>query len=157
MDATDKISHLLTKGPLMAHNIGFKEDNRKCDPIDEKLLEEGISFFHKNFFSMFVCMLTGLLSLMYIESIASVLNLTKKSGSPTLAFQRYLATLKHTLHWYRGVSSLQDSLKTVRAKHQHAANLASGSKHSMTQYDMVLTQWAFIGRCITAKINSLNS
>ena len=95
---------------------------------------------------MFVCMLTGLLSLMYIESIAAVLHLTRNSGSPGLAFKRYLATLRHTLRWYQGTTSLVDSLVVVRARHQHAAQLSSGSKHTMTQYDMVLTQWAFIGQ-----------
>jgi len=145
MNAKDKMSLLLSTGPLLSHNVGDEEENTKDAIVDEILIKKGISFFHKNFFSMFVCMLIGLLSLMYIESIAAVLYLTKKSGSPALAFKRYLATLKHTLNWYKGPTSLEESLKTVRAKHKNAANLASGTDHSMTQYDMVLTQWAFIG------------
>eukprot|EP00092_Neocalanus_flemingeri_P024078 GFUD01026119.1.p1 GENE.GFUD01026119.1~~GFUD01026119.1.p1 ORF type:complete len:372 (-),score=51.24 GFUD01026119.1:124-1239(-) len=145
MDTKDRMNLLLTKGPLLAHNIGYMDGDKRNESFDDRLLKTGISFFHKNFFSMFVGMLTGLLSLMYIESISAVLSLTNKSSSPILAFQRYLGTLKHTLRWYKGVASLQESLKTVRAKHQHAANLASGSEHFMTQFDMVLTQWAFIG------------
>jgi len=132
---------LLTKGPTLPHNIGYDEKKSKHEVIDEKLMKEGISYFHQNFFSLFVCMLTGLLSLMYISSIATVLHLTKNSSSPTLSFKRYLSTLQHTLRWYQGHHSLQDSLVIVRAKHKNAARMSN----SITQYDMVLTQWAFIG------------
>jgi len=134
---------LVEKGPCLAHDIGLndKNINVKEEDVDEVLLQKGISYFYRNFFSLFVCMLTGLLSLMYIPSISTVLHLTKNSGSPALSFRRYLSTLQHTLRWYQGHRSLQDSLVVVRAKHKHAAMLTSG----ITQYDMVLTQWAFIG------------
>jgi len=136
-----KMLVLVTKGPSLAHDLGYDENKAKHEVIDDKLLKKGISYFHQNFFSLFVCMLTGLLSLMYISSIATVLHLTKNSGSPTLSFKRYLSTLQHTLRWYQGHHSLKESLVIVRAKHKHAARVSI----SITQYDMVLTQWAFIG------------
>ena len=89
---------------------------------------------------MFVSMLTGLLSLMYIETIASVLDATKKSNSTTLSFQRYLSTLNHTVQWYRDLPSLLKSSSRVRVLHRQAASLKSFS-----QYEMVVTQWAFVG------------
>ena len=51
---------------------------------------------------MLMCV-SGLLSLMYIETIALVLEVTDKSNSAPLSFSRYLSTLNHTLAWYRSV------------------------------------------------------
>ena len=78
---------------------------------------------------------------MYIPSIVEVLFNTGKSGTPELAFQRYLRTLNNVLRWY-DLKPIQrvKSLESVRRIH---ANVAK--KENMTQYDMVITQWAFIG------------
>ena len=53
---------------------------------------------------MLMCV-SGLLSLMYIETIALVLEVTDKSNSAPLSFSRYLSTLNHTLAWYRSVQT----------------------------------------------------
>ena len=53
---------------------------------------------------MLICV-SGLLSLMYIETIALVLEVTDKSNSAPLSFSRYLSTLNHTLAWYRSVQT----------------------------------------------------
>ena len=55
---------------------------------DEKLLKQGCKAFSDNFFSMFVCMLTGLLSLMYVPSIVKVLHNTQESSTPEKTFLR---------------------------------------------------------------------
>ena len=89
---------------------------------------------------MFVSMLTGLLSLMYIDTIATVLDATNKSNSPALSFQRYLSTLNHAVQWYRDLPSLIKSTARVRSLHRGAAGLKNFS-----QYEMVVTQWAFVG------------
>ena len=64
-----------------------------------------------------------------------------KSGTPELSFLRYLHTLNNVLKWYDLKPSQRvKSLDYVRRTH---ANVAK--KEIMTQYDMVITQWAFIG------------
>ena len=85
--------------------------------------------------------LLGLLSLLYIPSIVEVLFNTGKSSTPELAFQRYLRTLNNVIKWY-GLKPSQriKSLDFVRRTHAQVAK-----KENMTQYDMVITQWAFIG------------
>ena len=66
---------------------------------------------------------------------------TGKSGTPELSFLRYLRTLNNVLKWYDLKPSQRvKSLEYVRRTH---ANVAK--KENMTQYDMVITQWAFIG------------
>ncbi len=93
-------------------------------------------------------MLTGLLSLMYVETIVRVLHLTGRSHAPVLAFTRYLGTLNHAVQWYEGLASLQASLRTVLQLHRAAALRTRRSEDdpSISQFDMVVTQWAFIGK-----------
>ena len=88
-----------------------------------------------------ITLLPGLLSLLYIPSIVEVLFNTGKSSTPELAFQRYLRTLNNVIKWY-GLKPSQriKSLDFVRRTHAQVAK-----KENMTQYDMVITQWAFIG------------
>jgi hypothetical protein len=111
-------------------------------------MAKGAQFFHRNYFSLFVSMLTGLLSLMYVETIVRVLHLTGRSHAPVLAFTRYLGTLNHAVQWYEGLASLQASLRTVLQLHRAAALRTRRSEDdpSISQFDMVVTQWAFIGK-----------
>jgi len=146
INTKDRLAFLLSKGQSLPHDLNTS-DLSKDDKIDDSLMQEGVSYFQANFLSMFVCMLTGLLSLMYIKSVSVVLHLTGKSSSPSLSFRRYLNTLRHTTMWYtgQGVDTMTRSLKEVRAKHSGVAKLAMRRGHLMSQYDMVLTQWAFVG------------
>ena len=68
------------------------------------------------------------------------------------AFLRYLSTINHTLSWWQqDPETRKKSLKAVRKLHA-AANKKSISVHGpkayMTQFDMVTTQWAFVGPAI---------
>lgn len=63
---------VLGEGRRLPHDHGLqeKENVQKLEvKVDQERMEEGIAFFHKNFFSLFVSMLAGLLSLMYVETI----------------------------------------------------------------------------------------
>jgi hypothetical protein len=118
------------------------------EEFDHARFSKGARFFRRNYFSMFVSMLTGLLSLMYVEPIVRVLHLTGRSHTPTLAFTRYLGTLNHAVEWYEGLAALKASLRRVLQLHRTAAlrTSRSDSDPSISQFDMVVTQWAFIGR-----------
>jgi len=142
MEVADKVNLLRTKGKNLDHDYGYKCRSIEDDShnADEERLERGISFFQDNFFTMFVSMLTGLLSLMYIDSIAIVLHTTNKSNSRTLSFSRYLSTLSHTVEWYQSIPKLLKSTSKVRQLHKKASKLKNFS-----QYEMVVTQWAFVG------------
>jgi len=68
------------------------------------------------------------------------------------AFLRYLSTINHTLSWYQQDQDKRKvSLKTVRKLHS-AANKKTidihGKEAYITQFDMVTTQFAFIGAAI---------
>ena len=118
-------------------------------------------FFRDHFFAIFVCMLSGLYTLMFIPSISILLFYTRKSDNPIKAFTRYLDTLNHTIQWYSSPFDRTKSLKTVRKLHAIAARQTLGRIREekclvtenravpMSQYDLVLTQWAFIGAILT--------
>ncbi len=63
-----------------------------------------------------------------------------------LSLNRYQSTLNHVLQWHEDSESRSSSLKKVRQLHT-AANATSLRVRgvAMTQFDMVVTQWAFVG------------
>ena len=122
-------------------------------------------FFHQNFFLLFVCMLSGLYTLMFIPSIARLLFYTNNSDSPSKTFKRYVNTLNHTIQWYLTPNRRRTSLATVRKLHTTAVKqvisrikkenivVTENGAVLMSQYDLVLTQWAFIGPVLTQPQN----
>ena len=137
MSAKERYTQLITDGKNIAHDSGTKP----VQEFNQDLIQQGCWAFQKHFFSMFVGMLTGLLSLMYVPSIVKVLDNTNQSGTSEKAFTRYLTTLNHVIQWYQSSPDQRlQSLKTVRRTHAKVAK-----SNVMTQYDMVVTQWAFIG------------
>lgn len=50
---------------------------------------------------MFSGKLIGLLAVLAIPSILKVLDGTKESGTSMKAYRRYLATIFHTVSWYK--------------------------------------------------------
>ena len=138
-----------------SHLDHFRETNIEDD------LKNSKKFFHDHFFAIFVCMLSGLYTLMFIPSISRLLFYTKNSDNPIKAFSRYLDTLNHTIQWYNNPEERTKSLKTVRKLHAIAARqtlkrireenciVTDNEAVPMSQYDLVLTQWAFIGAILT--------
>lgn len=134
--AQEKYSQLIKDGKNTIHDSGIKP----TEEFDEELVKQGCLAFHRHFFSVFVGMLAGLLSLMYVPSIVKVLDNTRQSITPEKSFLRYLTTLNHVVQWYKlSANERLLSLKKVRRIHAGVAK-----SNAMTQYDMVLTQWAFI-------------
>lgn len=106
--------------------------------------------------------LVGLSYLVQVPTILPPLLFTKKSQSVCALFTRYLDTLLHVRHWQ--TSDIFDpesigykSLVSVRSMHRHINKVmnVSAKEHSnppkitpavwVSQYDMVVTQWAFYG------------
>lgn len=57
--------------------------------------------FNDNIFAMFAGKLIGLISVLAIPSILKILDYTKESGTSMKAYRRYLATIYHTVTWYK--------------------------------------------------------
>lgn len=148
-----------------------KETNCQQFPIDEALYQKGRIFYQRNFFVVIVSMLAGLYSIIFLPSIAAVLKITGKSDTKVLAFQRYLRTVIHTSSWFEDCETMQKSLRLVLQMHRAASNKSVragsittehhlsvhyddtsatndsdvGKRRGITQLDMVVTQWGFVG------------
>ena len=85
--AKGKVKLLLDKGNSQKHDLGLAETKKEPSRVEEQLMVAGSAFFHANFFSLFVSMLTGLLSLMFVPGIVTILHFTGKSDTPTLSFR----------------------------------------------------------------------
>ena len=165
-----RIEYLLKHGkcqPMLneedeVDTISYLEHTQENTNVDDTNVnfEAAKEFFRRNFFSIFVCMLTGLYTLMFIPSISRLLFYTKKSDNPIKAFSRYLDTLNHTIQWYMSPKERTKSLKTVRKLHTMALKqtlrkiededcvVTDQGAVPMSQFDLVLTQWAFIGAAL---------
>ncbi|XP_003739659.2 uncharacterized protein LOC100904841 [Galendromus occidentalis] len=143
----------------------FLDGDCQSDPIAPKWLvqrkyKRGQQLLNENVFAVMFCHLGGLVMLVNISSIYYPLEKTGNSTTLVSAFQRYLHTLTHVLSWYETdvfeeSSEGFKSLKHVRRLHRkaasmmtlHRAPLREGEKW-ISQYDMALTQFAFIGMMI---------
>ena len=117
--------------------------------VDAQLQARARAFFRNNFFSVMVTMLYGLVCLMYVPSVSKVLEATKRTNSRVGAFSRYLNTINHVIAWSgEDMPARRHSLLHVRRLHT-LANRTAVSKYgqdvAMSQFDMVVTQWAFVG------------
>lgn len=113
---------------------------------DPEMVAKAEKFFSDHIFSLFVCMLAGLSSLMYVSSVVQVLLITQKSNNPLRSFKRYLSTLNHVIEWYTSPANRRASLAKVSAMHAKASKFSEARIGvRFTQYAMVLTQWAFVG------------
>ena len=79
---------LIPRGPLHVGSISrsptfpSSDDADDEDVEDEVLVRRGVDFFINNVFSFFVCMLSGLVGLMFLPGAVQVLSLTNKSDNP---------------------------------------------------------------------------
>jgi hypothetical protein len=99
--------------------------------------------------------LSGLTTLVHVKSILEPLIETKQSASVALLFRRYLGTLTHVKTWYDGEIWVPEneafkSVMLVRKMHKMVAgklnaDLETGVPLKISQYDMLITQFAFIG------------
>lgn len=107
--------------------------------------------------------MTGLIFVVQLPFGLAPLLYTQKSKSVCSLFTRYIDTVHHVRRWYEedlfdDTSAGSKSLRQVREMHKHIAvclnsrngnnNIPMGQASNriwVSQYDMVVTQWAFIG------------
>lgn len=133
--------------------------DQKSLPIwfDPEKFKRGQEYFKRNYFVMFVAKLSGLLLVLSVPSTLKVLVFTGKSSEPGKAFRRYMDTICHMRDWYFGdisdsESDLHKSLIKVRGLHCCAARKSvSLGGGTISQMDMVLTQFGFMGICLSKR------
>lgn len=96
--------------------------------------------------------------MVHVKSILEPLIETKQSASVALLFRRYLGTLSHVKTWYDGQVWIPGdeafkSVMLIRKMHKTVAeklnaDLEEGAPLKISQYDMMITQFAFIGLAV---------
>jgi len=166
-------ANLTTRGKQIPHDAGTKLSPSNADnEIDDERCEQGRKHFDNNFFTLLVNMLAGLYAILYVPSISRILDITGKSNGRVGSFTRYLSTLTHAISWFEGHSAMKKSLREVLQLHRAASFKGEKDGYSdkldekvgntfnakgdggvgnadgisgISQYDMVVTQWGFIG------------
>ncbi|KAI1302307.1 hypothetical protein HDE_02536 [Halotydeus destructor] len=129
------------------------------DWLDRSKIARAKQLFKDNLFGFFFGHLCGLVLLVYVQSILKPLLFTRNSRNVACIFRRYLSTLTHVKLWYEGdIFSKDDparqSILQVRKMHKKVADQLNAHKIigtqelSISQYDMLITQFAFIGFAI---------
>lgn len=139
-----KVDKLIKNG--FWEGLDYSESDEASGEVENH--DKASDFFHSNLFLMFVTMLSGLYSLLYVPTIAQVLKETRITDTAVKAFARYNETLNHILRWYSySGEDRMKSLKKVRKLHDNTVrrilNIDGGIP--VSQHDLVVTQWAFIG------------
>lgn len=128
--------------------------------FDEELYKNAKSVYERHFMGMNFAHLSGLLLLVRVDSIYQTLNLTGESASVSKLFRRYYNTVKHVKRWYEGDifeenSEAHRSLLIVRGMHNSVSsrfNTQTGiskDRVHISEYDVMITQFAFVGFIIT--------
>ncbi|XP_025017900.1 uncharacterized protein LOC107368433 [Tetranychus urticae] len=139
------------------------------DWFNRELFDLGRQVGRNHLSSVLFSHLSGLSMVVHIPSILATLLATGKSRTLGDIFTRYLGTLSHVITWYEGDiwnqnDAAHKSLITVRRMHSNVAsrmnpprsgkNYHSNDHYSndrqiyLSQYDMALTQFGFIGLII---------
>ncbi|KAH9395720.1 hypothetical protein TYRP_020457 [Tyrophagus putrescentiae] len=124
--------------------------------FDQARFDQARSILSDHFMSIFLCHLSGLVLLVFIKSIYATLALSGKSRDLVSIFYRYLHTLMHVKLWYEGrvyeaTDDAHHSLLRVVGMHRSVAELQNRHRKegedrlALSQRDMALTQFAFIG------------
>ncbi|KAH1015052.1 hypothetical protein HUJ05_012835 [Dendroctonus ponderosae] len=139
MDVLEEKAHLfveklLSEGAATPCDDTADSFNQNADlpPFyDEELFKRGQAFYHRNIFALFTAKLFGLIAVLSIPSILQILKHTKMSGTNMTAYRRY-------------------SIKEVKNLHNSASNRGcKAGLHRISQKDMVLTQFGFMGFQLT--------
>ncbi|XP_044746426.1 uncharacterized protein LOC123307976 [Coccinella septempunctata] len=153
--AKEFVDDLLENGKKIACDNSIEEFNSDGIPkfYDADKFKRGQDFFQKHIFALFFCKFMGLIVTLSSPRILAVLIMTKMSGSMMTAYRRYVATVFHVNLWYECEltpdSKSMKSLKKVKQFHNSASLKSRGlERPPITQEDMALTQFGFIGFCI---------
>ncbi|KAL3287373.1 hypothetical protein HHI36_001847 [Cryptolaemus montrouzieri] len=120
---------------------------------DNEKFKRAQEFFKANIFALYFSKLLGLIVILASPSVLTILQMTGMSGCIMSSYRRYLATLLHMNIWYESElspkSRSMESIKKIKYMHNTASKKAkSMGMAPITQKDMVLTQFGFMGFAI---------
>lgn len=160
------ISELRSLGRTLRSDHEQPKFSQKPEWFQEDLFKNAGSVYERHFMGMNFAHLSGLLLLVRVDSIYETLNATGESSTVAKLFKRYYHTVKHVKTWYEGDIFDQEgpayrSLVIVRGMHNKVCsrlNTSSDQQNTevdgtkyvhISEYDIMITQFAFIGFIVT--------
>ncbi|GAB0088728.1 uncharacterized protein DMENIID0001_031920 [Sergentomyia squamirostris] len=154
-EAHQYLNRLLKEGATKEVDLDVNSYEIKLPSFYDKVkYERARKFYFDNIYGFFMGNLTGLISILAIQSILRVLICTKQSSTPKTAYRRYIATLLHVVNFYSSNpdnnSKCYKSIAAVRKKHIKSSKYSDKHKQGIvSQKDMALTQFGFLGFILT--------
>lgn len=153
--------HLRDHGPRLLVNLTSHDAiNEKPVWFDEERFARAKAAVEKFYIGVAYSSLTGLLLILQLPDGLEPLLVTGNSKDIPSLYKRYLSTILHVNTWYEDDIFNPDtkgykSIRQVRSMHKRVQQLMNekhqvrdlhGQEHKwMTQYDVALTQFSFIG------------
>ncbi|XP_032456545.1 uncharacterized protein LOC100678840 [Nasonia vitripennis] len=125
------------------------------DWFDEELFKKGQEYYQRYLLGFNASYLAGLIAVFLVPTIAKLLEYTKQSSVPCTAFRRYLQTTLHLFFIHTSdvmdsKSKFYKSVNVIRWKHSMNSKRAiDNGLTGISQRDMVLTQFGFVGYVLT--------
>lgn len=158
MGSKERLVDLLTLGKTIEATSRSIDIRKRPDYFNLDRFKRAQTTCQKYYTNLSMASSTGLILLMQIESILVPLLKTGKSRTVSDLYDRYVATAKYIrklyeTDFYDETSEGWRYIDLVRAMHQRIYNLMKGDTSCsqtppnvwVNQYDMALTQFAFIG------------
>lgn len=155
------LKDLRQEGANSRSDVEQPQTGIKPDWFDEELFENAKIVYQNNLMAVNFAHLSGLLLLVRVDSIYRTLEATGESSNVSKLFKRYFHTLRHVKGWYEGdifdsKSDAYKSLLIVRGMHNKtSAKFNSDTPNRdefgfhISKYDLMVTQFAFIGFIVT--------
>lgn len=165
IDYISFLYELRSSGRGLRSDLDQPNLTEKPEWLDEAKFKNAQSVYRRHFMGVNFAHLSGLLLLVRVESIFRTLDVTGQSDTVAKLFKRYYHTLIHVKKWYEGDifekhSDAYKSLLIVRGMHNRVSTKynddinhnevtvtgnSCGKLLHVSEYDIMLTQFAFIG------------
>lgn len=154
------LQRLLKDGKRVEATSQTIDTSKRPQYYDQERFKRAQKICRKYYTNLSLGSSTGLLMLLQVESILVPLLKSGKSRTVEHLYDRYTATAKFVRQWYESDFPEEDTpgrkaINLVRSMHQRihkfmnsaqeAMKLEDGRELWVNQYDMALTQFAFIG------------
>lgn len=167
----ERFQELMNVGKTVQATSPNVDINKKPEYFDEALFNKAQKTCLKYYTNLSMSSSTGLILLLQIRSVVVPLLITGKSRTVANLYDRYVATARYIRNCYESRFHEQDSIGwknivLVRSLHARIHELMkknerfskAGSEVWVNQYDMAMTQFAFVGLFLTnpAKCGAYN-
>ncbi|KAG5675193.1 hypothetical protein PVAND_005117 [Polypedilum vanderplanki] len=118
--------------------------------VDKEKIKKGQWFVSFNFGFVFRTAMIAIIAAPISKPLMKIMKFTKQSSSPKVAYRRFTLNFMHAFYWFlfkiEPGSKAWKSFEVIRSIHNHInKRLTKADERKISQTDMVVTQFLFIG------------